>query len=1799
MVKVALLIKVAKQLSTPSLAYEKIAEGIQTLGYRITVPCLQEVLEFSIFLQPHFSNLKTLFPAHKDALDSFLLSKNIHEILEVKNDFDLTFDSSFKKHSPGFIFSIGERKLKNCLEKSKDCLEESIYIGEMISFIWLVNALIDSVPNLSLILKDYDLLEILNNFFNLAPFILEDEPDFILQNKTDLLADGAEAWSRSFSKVLNRSAQTVGAKTLEVDELFQRIQKIVELLQKNESVQTHPKPSRYLVVKEYQSTHELISDQSGIRLTERKRLKSFFGGLRDSEKEKLKKALDEVLEVGHTHKNFYEAVLVALALSTGRTIEAVLSFSIDISKSFTKLNQVTHSLPNEYLSFELVSGYEAQFIEVSWRRNFKKLRLKLVLPSLLQKPLKNEFRLPEAKIIVDCLPYSVESWPERTYSWLSDFVDGTHTQLQTKIKDTLSREIYQYSSSSSLLNYLVTPMGEVWRKRESLSHYVSPLNQKSIEVYVKACKSIFGKYGNTPKHIFSINEEMEPTVDHEKISAFFLTKVNEASRSKNIIKYHNAIAHYILMLLVVATGHRASKTPFFFPWDICHEENLAFLCDKVVVGSEARFVPITAWLSELVVNYKLHLVKLIDHLKIMNPDLASLIRQQSLGLGKYTIKNTDNNSPVFGTFFIIDGKLNAKVISTKDIEKYYSEVSNTTIRAFRQSVANYLWNHGFSGMQIEGFLGHNAEYHVFGASSAWSINGWGEVVRPAIVEYLKFGGWMPIKISFPSEENDKQRLRVSSEMLPLITSSTNGYEGRARSGKNALAFAKKIVKANLPEDWFNGEKASISEKDVQTLKDIVRQKLAHDSAAQEKVSFALAEEINRLRNRIQNVSITANSINLARVDAGPVDIGASRNLAIAKAIRHWWISEIGHFSRSNENNAIERLTQIGLNLILFDAVLDIDVWRSLMEAIAKHEVRSLGDCLVVHVTVQKLTKIYDKTVILSPITQALLQGYEKVSSKYLPEDAFFKELEKSVQQKIRRAPSASTENKYSLNDFFYVFRSWWLIRLPGTLYAIAIGDFSGPAADVKSEQALFGFAIDSESIIHPKPVGVLQSRIIPFENINNNSNTPKLAYKKINEMLSIAEGRFEKMESTSRKQRIKLSRLLDESIPSELKWLSEERMIVGVFIDFIKYLIEEGGQRKERLAFSSIRTYISLLQQLLDVFWQDDLFNLESRDFENRYDKFYSSHEGLVTRTDGRIQLFHQFLRETIEAPYCLTIANTVRIPSQCRASLIDVNRFESAWNMINQFDVDNVSKHHARTYLSLGYCFGLRRREAYGLEAEHILLDNSFDIVVKKNAYRDLKSSTSKRIIPNILLSTKQKKHLSEIANSLRLSGNSTDYVFKNTETPNQLFSTSRIDAVVRTVLRKATENYDIVPHSMRHTVATRLTHFAIKSPRQIPISEKYEASLGKFDENKFFDIFSSGFNAWPYWIDRVALMLGHSDTDTLLNTYWHSSSVRMAEFCWHDSNIIAHFNQDQLAGMLGLDRTSVTRMKQRLNKKLESDQPLSNETLIGHYIRISKIKSFGNLEFKLELELEGNLDDLTLDSHKFGKGVIHWEIYDSLLVQRQLRNTPLNNLYPVAELAGIDKDKLDIFLNAYKKVAESTGFYDFEPIYSELLLDKPKYTDGVVKGRNERRRGLAIAQRLVQVSEQFSQSLNKFATLWIEMVNPEDPWFVSRTSDELKLILEMLLALGVSDEQLEFSSCCDFNLQSLNGIIRHDQLKEIEVRSSRFSRGNKKARIPELGVRIKQQKNAKIGDGRDTQRLIMLLVSCNLHLGCPSNAG
>jgi integrase len=1764
----------AKRLGNSSLSHSLIKNYLHVLGYRVSSYRLNRTLDIATAVSPHFRVISGLFPHSSKIISLFIRTSEILDILSQSGDKSSDDKFSDSLISP-FTEFIGDQSI------DPYTLEQFPQIGECIALFWFLHTYITAVPSIRITDTLRKFLASSKDVVRKLIRYTEENPNAKLWNAR--LENNLHQWLADAATFLEQITPEGDYFRSSLKNFTKGTEVILNL--------SAPSPlEHYSATTIDQGSDEEdggdeFTHQRGALLEERERLTSHHNSflsdeLRTFTKWLLKHFKNEPSAKPSTldaraeyFSGFIESALTLLALATGRTIAAAVQLSLD-------------SNADEYLEVRRVKLPGDSLRMLIWHRKLPgNIKLSIPLPHFLIGALGDLVSNGPGITIEDCLPYSITPWHDRCMQFIGGHLRGTELMAHRRIRDALARTLYQSSANPALLAWLVTPLDKLTSTRDSLGYYLSPMSRRTFREYRIACKKMFGGYGadearsiNLTRYTYAITDE-----EHSRIAAHLYSVLETAYKSGDPIQFHNALAVYVLMLLVVSTGHRRSRKPFYFPWDILNEDLLVFVCDKLTTGSEARFVSIPAWVAEMVRLYRWNLQRVANHVKHTNPQLSQDISNYALGIDERTYRKSGKKLS-FGMFFLITNLLDGykgRNINTYILQSAYKEICAKPIPQFRNTAANAMWEHGLSGLQIEAFLGHNHQMHLFGSSSSWTIIVSSIPVQEWQESYLNRHGWKPFHIP----EADLERFR--SDDNPCFVSGTDSYEGRERDSRAGRARALEVIRKNLPAHWFYKNGQTITDKDIRDLKDRVAQQLSSDPKALSKVNVELELAIESLRKETGNLFDMLRT--LPRGEPSPITLTASRHFAVARRIRKWWISRAGSSQINNSpQSVIDRLAEIGISLVVFDAVLDKKLVEATLGAIVTGNMSKAQGCAITRFQTSNKSLTFNKEIVHSPITAALLSGVN--SSVQSPSDTttMADEAMARIGALLKTIGHPDFCTVSNIDRLIEVFRSWWLIRLPGPLLAIATGEQPGPAADLISSCKMYDMALPPN--LHPEPKPQMEAKH------RNAGDGAQRALSLIRLLISTAARKIQSKSTHTRIQRRRLAQLIDErDVPNdkrktaklqELDRLADEQQCVELVLGFLKYLLEYGGKRKRILRFSAIRTYYTNFRWFIEFTWNHDISSYTSEDFDSLYSKIIAK-AGKSVDLNTPLQYFHSYLMGFHDAPPSTAGTTVSRAPIPVRDSLITTGDFEEAWEKMPSLYSELHLAPLARAYMYLAYDHAMRPREIIGFKEQYVVGLDPIFAQVSRNSIRDLKTGAGYRMVPAILSTSEHARVFREVVEFTRSAPGGDGHIFDDPEAPGHLIVPTRISGAITRALRASTGNAMVVPYSMRHSAATRLAHRAIRSPRSIPLSAHFEHYIVEpFSDKLYYECIDGGFTTWPFWFDHSAMFSAHAGPDSLLNTYWKSSSLKLAEHTW-DCCPVDQFTDQQLANMLGLERSAITHQKKRLLRRFVevNDSVHPNERLIVHYIGNSTIPALG-ISDPLEPKKRGRpKKDQTSEDEIDGVDIAQasWLCFHRALCAGLENALPVASMQSTVKKLGIESHEWARFVTIYNEIVTETGFSDFETATERS--EPNSAVGGVLHGATIRERALVSIFRLASESEKFEDILGSVIETWIERVSPDDPWFVVKDMDELNVHLAFLAKLGIRKEQLE---CCHSNLDAklLRLIKSKLKVEEIPQRSGRISRGYSRAQQSELGLRLKQKKDSLLGDFRDTHR-IMLLVA------------
>jgi len=1748
-----------------------IEKVLKILGFLGDVRGLHDVLEMAVELEPQFLALRAALPGLCKHIDCYLSAGRLLDQLsktEIPNSSDHHEPSTI---SPGSPREAPSGPIGVLLKDYK----ESKYRGtntsrDFLSIFWLFQSIryISAAPKINTSLRRAEKIN------NSDLFVISNALRERFSSQMPVLAEGLTSgdlwtWLRSLNEVCWNTNGAVFGK------IFRRISVALARLNK----EMLPLPADQLLAP--------LPTRS-LRLEERYLSIGHWGFPRPHEIESLQNFFLEKEYTLPENPLFFEKMIVALAVATARTIEEVLHIHIDGSPA----KKTTSPFVFQELAFVHVSNHlggtsrRAVWVVPSKRST---TAIFLPLPASVGFALLNWVKPGMCGKIIDLLPPSATNWLDRTEDVVTKTLGCTKHRANRILRDSLLRLAYDNSSNRATVALLASnrnPLPKLARSEQlALSHYLDPLGARTLDIYKKACHKIFSNFGSG-KEIGDSNchphgEHAVKITEHQAIAEVMLSRVNALSDGNNPIALHNAFACYCLLLLIVSTGHRRSRSPFFFPWDLHVDEHLAFICDKAVVGSEARFVPLAETTADQIKAYFRHLVALQNRLKRTNPLVREHIDKLVTRSPNHgAILSHASSSPLeAGLFFLIRENGSIETLRTSHLDVQLAEQGYAfKVHNFRAALADAIWGKGFSGIEVATLLGHSNELHPFGPASVWSVKDWAERIRPSIQTYLDERGWRSIESPLVKPRLAKKEFIPA---MPGFSSDNLAYEGRARGRKLASFRALKAVRAVLSEDFLSDPKQKIDDERLGDIKERIAQSLSSDEAAKSRVLNVLDKELDALR--AHGTTISAPSINMNRTDPSPVEISFGRHLAVATAFRQQWIDRVGTAIGGDLDilDIVERAAHLAISMVVLDGLLDSErVKQITLCAIKPGEVAPYPDAIVLRATVSTPRFEFDYALLPGAISSALTLGLQKSLKDGTNSLALeWGEIEQRISKILNKTFGRNTgKANWKMADLCGLFRSWWFIRLPGAVYSITIGDHNGPAPHPISEASLL--ADDEPKVLIP-PLLTPPHEIA--EDPANEAQKQKDALDVFNFMKNTAAGVLEEGTERTRIQRSALYRLLTSDQDPQLAFWMQEQPIVDALVGFLFRLLDEGGPRKKVLRFSSMNAYISqIASALIAEAWDASLDEMIAEDYEDLYRRVKLVCKDKKSAWMFVLRLFHQHLRESIDAPYVSSVASGKPIKQRCRSSLLTLYALENAWNQLSTTNhVPSAMQGPSKSMLALGRGYALRATEAIGLTSNDFDQKENALLSVQKNAIRDLKTNASRRVIPFSILSGNYMRHLTRQKRLAEAAPGQDRYLFGSSSRKDKILSRDAIVGWVKTSLRAASANGSVVFHDLRRSFATALTLAILPARSESPLVQRARGRLvesAMLDESNLRKLTRTP-NGSPFLVDGVARILGHKSVDTLHDVYAHGTFLVLADHARFANREIT-VKDMQLACMLGVDRTAISHARKTLMHRMKDKQEVTLEDVVRFYI---------NIYFRVRTSHESTQQssssaELLKEPSPPLTGQASWVAVDRLLCVRKQEQTPLEILKKRAlDDFEFPEHAASQFIEQYKRLVLDVGFDDFEPDNSDLIKGGPVRGKGVLRGRKEREASLAEAEKKYRTSAPFRGALQQVCRCWLERIEPQDPWLVCKTQEEFVSLLFALDALGTLANQIELEIVGPVTHPFISYVLL--KFPGIKFRSSRLSRGPKKAMVVEVGARIRQAVSSRIGDGRDFHRLILIL--------------
>lgn len=1466
-----------------------------------------------------------------------------------------------------------------------------------------------------------------------------------------------------------------------------------------------------------------------------------------------------------TSRHINEAGLVMLAILSSRTVQSVLHWPVHI-QDFDSPGKDRIQLS------ELLLGYKRHFAHwLKAEHNIGTANAKIQLPSEIRDWLRSLHPGVGSPKILQLLPFSGEPWDKRAYRCLAESLGCTKERAELLTRDLIPRMLYGHTSNSALIHFFrSSTKNQIERHdRVALSHYLQIRGKRAIEAYSAAVEKATGI--KMPSWVPGLSVRLgSPPLKTKEVKRIVSLLTKQTEDAETEVDAHNGIATLTLFMCILGTGHRRSTSPFPFPWDFFPSEGLVFICDKIVTGSEARFVPLTANVIYFLNEYADHLRRLAKKLNIQEnsrryaDQISSLL---GLSQGDPSIAKPTAFVPRAGVFFLLnkDGSISRTPLTTNVLDTVIKKLTGVhrVVARVRTTIAQYLWEQGCSGRTVQAFLGHQPEMHVHGPSSTWSIEDVAKRITPKLESYFHD------ELQIPAV---KETAWAPSSLYPPLKACPHdpdndliapGYEGRKRESEWAEQRARAVIRRELSEYFLAASKESgirLDAAEKKRLEERVREELGSDPVAQKKVVAQLESQLDRLRGHPDKpIEVVERAFYLAT--PGPVEIGFSRSLRCALLLRSLWEGAVGKPIGRREVDPIERLAQLAISLVCFDAILAPENIEALVLSASTQQIEANGDRVTLRGGVVTNTHDFEFCVRPGFASTALLLGCTSARD-HLP--IGWIQVEQRVAEILQRLVRLDGNAKWTISKLCLVMRPYWMIRLPGAMYSVATGETKGPAPDGRGEAQLHGKQLASE--VTPRESRPRQT---------NPKNNKSLALTALKKLFSNARGILERGEQRRAVQRAKLREGLRSELAEEALEYGSDTQVVRLLLSFIGRLLESGGPRKSDLAFSSIEAYFSsIAEEFINQAWD---FDFEAAGPTELSALFGSVNSNLNPKSrDLVLSLFCNHLRDELSIPFFNEHWFSPREPVRVRSSLALPDHVAQAIASLNR--QGGEESRNAAVFLALAHGYGLRRLEVFGLSYEQFDTIKPLYLSVRKTQIADLKTRAGRRVIARSIATDSVDAHIKQAITLAKTSTRSTEFLFESPTRDKHITNIGPVVWLATEALRQATGTSTVVPHSLRHTFAT-LVGIAIFAPTRgsgrhlEEIASRYLSQSYSHQVKELLQLPDD----WPFGVDAIAAVLGQANSSTFLNVYFHGSHLVIADRCeaWQPR----HLTQVRLANMLNRERTSLSKLSSKISTQSDR-QAFDASSVVSELVRrLDRGSSTSTPSAERSDVLPTSSD--------------RWELFLRALHYRLERDISIESMKEyVIDGLGMDKHIANQFVQAYEALVLETALDDFEPKSSSLITPIESHQVGVHRGAVEREDFVARAQVWANAGTENLSRLQRLLDRWTEKVREDKPTIVCQSASELEESVSTLFALGAKPDQLSIQLHGDVIGSWLSRA--HAQYTQATQSASRASRGNQRVKVTEASISIRQISGSLIPDGRDLHRaLIGLYVATSSRRG------
>lgn len=1043
------------------------------------------------------------------------------------------------------------------------------------------------------------------------------------------------------------------------------------------------------------------------------------------------------------------------------------------------------------------------------------------------------------------------------------------------------------------------------------NYYVALDTDRLVEASQQAWVRLFGEAGATEQTSSSLIGA--PVLRPGTLADGVASLRASVAEATTLVDRHNAYCRYVLLHLMAATGMRPVNDPFESLDMLDLPRALALVADKSShQPHEARLVPLTPLTVALVTHWLDHLQRLARWVNDSLPMLSLQIE---------TTLRPDGPRPL-PLFFLLDEEQAVLRIDRSQIERWWPPSwAGLPANQFRRELASAAMNDRWPGELSEALLGHvDLGQPAFGARSSVSPVDLQRCL-PGIAAMLEHQGWSDLPSPLAQGPTRRGRPLPRFTPTPTLLGSAQRAAQLAANGRRTTRRIDEVLRR-----WCRGRDfRAMHQADVDGLYREALRGRPHPGTAAEITALQRIDQLLRWlkrRHGLQNLRLPASrGLQTAPVPHASGDLQALQRW---QRMRRAFEALLHQRARRAPNlGDAGRIAEAVVGAVLYSFISDRRILQALVlpDTWCLRNIPSLGVFLEIRLpspgqgTAVRRFAVHPMSALLLGRVARLPEGLD-VQGRAVCRRA----LHRLVTALARQAGAddadlgcADTAERWLCETTAIAAQ----LRLPGHVAAYLDGrceavslplhDWSrwmtghDPPADASAG------ATDTESDLTPpdRPVARVHSADGPASEAAHRARGLAL-HRRVRAIFS----EVDRLAANHAEQKQKSLNRIEALVPRLEDAIAEHASAPDFVVAVVQWLIEllrSGATDRALRSSSADRYYTELVGPLIDQLGDHTLADIDEETLAEAYAELLEAcSPDRQAYALGRLQEFHRFLVRHHGVPQVdwseVTPEGMERHHSPDAGVLLWPDYQAALTLLAEDPSADLRERRLQAVVLLLMFRFGLRAGECLGLRAADLIrIDGQWIVLVRRNAYRHLKSDAGVRQVPLIgpldalegTLLAGWQAHAEETVGNDRCG-----VLIGRKDAPRRLVDRHRLLARISDALRGVTGRSTLRPHHLRHAFASRMV--LLLCLRSLPEDEArrriVQRLVGPCEPEATRRVLLDTDEPSKRALWALSLAIGHASPATTLRWYAHV----------HDLLMVSAF--DDLAAELSVKLDTVT---------------------------------------------------------------------------------------------------------------------------------------------------------------------------------------------------------------------------------------------------------------------------------------------------